>query len=72
MVILKYKEHLLTSPKEAMWVYDLCPQMPEWDEKAKDYVCKKEKRIDAVDARRIIKENGLKCVHSDENGKIYK
>lgn len=74
MVILKYKEYLLTQhPREAIWVYDLCTELPEWDAKKEEYVFrKKPKRIDARDARRIIAENGLVCVCNNKYGMIYK
>lgn len=72
-VVLKYLEWLSTSPEETYWVYDLCPEMPHWDEKDKDYVCsKKIKRIDAKKAREVIKKERLVCVYDDkENGRIY-
>lgn len=70
-IILKYKEFLLTNPKEAMWVYDYCPKMPEWNDKIQDYECKKAKRISPREAKEIIKEEGLVCVCSSEHGKIY-
>lgn len=71
-VILKYKECLRISPDESYWVYDLCPEMPEWDIEKQDYVCrKKAKRIDSKKAKEIIKEEGLVCVCNNEYGRIY-
>lgn len=72
-VILKYLEWLSTSPEETYWVYDLCSEMPHWDDEQKDYVCtKKIKRIDAKRAREVIKKERLICVYDDkENGRIY-
>jgi hypothetical protein len=72
MVILKYLEWLITKPNETFWVYDLCKEMPTWDEKKQEYVFKKEpKRIDAQKAREIISKEGLKCVCKNEHGRIY-
>lgn len=70
-VILRYREHLAILPSESYWVYDLCPQMPEWNETKHDYTCKGAKRIDARKAKEIIKEEGLSCVCSNEYGRIY-
>lgn len=56
-----------------MWVYDLCSEMPTWDaEKDKAIFKRKPKRIDAREAKRLIKENNLKCVCKNEHGMIYK
>lgn len=72
MIILKYLEYLITNPKEAYWVYDLCNEFPTWNEVKQDYVFKKKpKRISAQKAREIIKENGLTCVCNNEYGRIY-
>lgn len=72
-VVLKYLEYLEVSPLETYWVYDLCPEMPHWDEEKKDYVCsKKIKRVEAREAREVIKKEGLKCVCNNEHGRIYK
>ena len=72
MIILKYLECLITSPKEKMWVWDKCDELPWWDEGKKEYVFKKKpKRIDAKEAKELIKEHGLKCVCSNEYGRIY-
>ena len=72
-VILKYLEWLSTSPEETYWVYDLCTEMPHWDEEQKDYVCnKKIKRIDSRKAKEVIKKEHLVCVYEDnESGRIY-
>jgi hypothetical protein len=71
-IIIKYKEWLITAPKDAYWVYDLCNEFPTWDESKQDYVFKKPpKRIDAQTAKQIIKDNSLKCVHNDEDGRVY-
>lgn len=71
-VVLKYLEWLQTSPNETYWVYDLCTEMPHWDEEEQDYVCeKKVKRIDAKRAREIIKKEKLLCVCDNEHGRIY-
>ena len=71
MVILRYKEWLTINPKESMWVYDVCPEMPEWDAKKQDYVCTKAKRISPREAKELIQKHGLVCVISNEYGKIY-
>lgn len=72
-IILKYKEHLTISPEEAYWVYDLCSEMPTWDDKEKDYIFKKRpKRITTQKAKEIIEEEGLKCVCNNSFGRIYK
>lgn len=71
-VVLKYLEWLSTSPNETYWVYDLCCEMPQWDDKEKDYVCsKKIKRIDSRKAMEIIKKEVLTCVCNNEYGRIY-
>jgi len=70
-MILKYREYLEISPSESYWVYDLCPNIPVWDEKKRDYICKGAKRIDARKAKEIIKKEGLVCVCSNEYGRIY-
>jgi hypothetical protein len=71
-VILKYKEYLKILPNETYWVYDLCHEMPHWDDKEEDYVCsKKSKRIDARKAKEIIRKEGLMCVCDNEYGRIY-
>lgn len=71
-VILKYKEWLTISPDEARWVYDLCISMPKYDKIKKVARFEKQpKRIDAREARRIIREEGLSCVCDNEYGKIY-
>lgn len=73
MVILKYLESLIVSPKEKYWTYELLPNMPTWDKKKKEYVCKgKTKVISANEAQKLIKENGLTCVCNNKYGKIYK
>ena len=72
-IIIRYKEWLITAPKDAYWVYDLCNEFPTWDEDKQDYVFKKEpKRISAQKAREIIKKEGLVCVSDNEYGRIYK
>ena len=73
MYILKYKEWLLLSREEARWVYDVCDELPVWSDTKKDYVFKKEpKRIDPREAKKLIKEHSLKCIHETEEGeKIY-
>ena len=71
-VILKYKEWLAILPNEAFWVYDLCEFMPKYDKIKKVARFEKQpKRIDAREARRIIREEGLSCVCDNEYGKIY-
>lgn len=71
-VVLKYREWLAVMPSEAYWVYDLCSEMPHWDEKKQDYVSKKKpQRITAQEARQIIKKHGLSCVCNNEHGRIY-
>lgn len=63
---------MISRPKEAIWVYDLEPQMPKWDKHKQDYIPnKKTKRLDPREAKRLIKENNLKCIHSCDDGKIY-
>jgi hypothetical protein len=72
MIILKYKEWVITNPKDAIWVYDCCEELPKWDETKHDYVFKRQpKRIDAQKAREIISKEGLKCVCKNEHGRIY-
>ena len=68
MFILKYREWLRPLESEAIWVYDLCTELPEWSDFHKEYVFKREpKRIDAREAKILIKENNLKCVHETED-----
>ena len=72
MIILKYLEYLITTPKDAIWVYDRCEEMPKWDMLKQDYIFeKKPQRISAQKAREIIKEHGLTCVCNNEHGRIY-
>jgi hypothetical protein len=73
MIILKYLEYLITNPKDAIWVYDRCDELPKWDEAKQDYVFKRPpKRIDPREAKELIKEHGLKCVHKTKEGeKVY-
>ena len=72
MVILRYLESLITNPNDAVWVYDVCSEMPVWDEEEQDYVFKKTpKRVDPREAKSLIKEHGLKCVCDNEHGRIY-
>lgn len=72
MVILKYKESLITSPRDAYWVYDVCAELPEWSEVTQDYIFRrKPKRVSAKEAKELIKEHGLVCVCNNEFGKIY-
>lgn len=73
MFILKYKEWLLSMENDAVWVYDLCKELPRWSRTKKDYIFSREpKRIDAREAKKIIEECGLVCVYTDEEGqKIY-
>lgn len=62
----------MVSPQETFWVYDLCEEFPTWNEKKQDYVFKKEpKRISPQRAKQIIKEEGLKCVCTNEYGRTY-
>lgn len=62
----------MVSPKETYWVYDLCEELPTWDEKKQDYVFKKPpKRISPHQAKEIIREEGLKCVCNNEYGRTY-
>lgn len=71
-VILKYKEWLAILPNEAFWVYDLCEFMPKYDKITQEFwFDKKPKRIDAREARTIIREEGLSCIYNNEHGKIY-
>ena len=71
-IIIRYKEWLITAPKDAYWVYDLCDEMPEWDSVEQDYVFrKKPKRIDSRKAKDIIQKEGLVCVCDNEDGRIY-
>lgn len=71
-IIIKYKEWLITAPKDAYWVYDLCDDFPIWDEKKQDYVFKKTpKRISPQQAKEIIRKKRLKCISNDEHGRIY-
>lgn len=71
--VLKYKEWVITNPEEAIFVYDLCDSLPEWNDKAQDYIFKKKpKRLDPREAKQVIKEHGLKCVHKTKEGeKVY-
>lgn len=53
-------------------MYEVIDDWPEWDDKKQDYVFeKKPKRISAREAREIIRDNGLRCVCQNEEGKIY-
>lgn len=72
-MILKYKERLLKQhPREAVWVYDLATEMPEWNERKQEYVFKRQpKRIDPREAKQIIADKGLKCVCDNKYGRIY-
>jgi hypothetical protein len=71
-VILKYKEWLAICPDEARWVYDLCESMPKYEKNESSFLFgKKPKRIDAREARIIIREEGLSCICNNEHGKIY-
>ena len=73
MIILKYLEYLITTPKDAIWVYDRCEDFPKWDMLKQEYVFDKTpKRITAQKAREIIKEHGLTCVCNNEHGRIWK
>lgn len=69
MVILRYKEWVIGSSIYE-WVYDSYEEPPTWDEERQEYVFEKEpKRIKSQkEARGLIKENNLKCVHTDEEG----
>lgn len=72
MIILKYLEYLITTPKDAIWVYDICEDLPKWDMLKQGYIFeKKPKRITAQKARELIKEHGLTCVCNNEHGRIY-
>ena len=72
MIILKYLENLITNPKDAYWVYDMCEDFPKWDIVKQDYVFEKNpKRISPQKAREMIKEHGLTCVCNNEHGRIY-
>ena len=72
MWILKYREWLLSAENDARWVYDLCKEMPEWNENKQEYIFKKEpKRIDPREAKEIIKKNKLTKVFENEHGKVY-
>ena len=73
MIVLKYKEWLNIPDSDCIWVYDRCEELPTWNEEIQDYIFKKKpKRIDAREAKQLIKEHGLKCVHETEEGeKIY-
>lgn len=72
MVILKYKEWLLVAPKEKMWTYELCQEMPVWDEKKQDYLTRRKPRtLDPREAKKLIEEHSLKCVHKNKYGEIY-
>lgn len=72
MVILRFLESLITMPNDAMWVYEMCEEMPEWDVVKQEYIFrKKPKRIDAQTAKKLIKEHGLVCVCNNEYGRIY-
>ena len=71
-IILKYKEWLTISPCDARWVYDVCSSMPKYDKINQVVEFEKTpKRIEAREAKRIILEEGLDCVFSNEYGKIY-
>ena len=72
MIVHKYKEWLISKPKEAYWVWDTYKEFPTWNERKQDYVFKKEpKRISAKEAKELIKKHGLVKVYSDEDGTIY-
>ena len=73
MWILAYKEWLLSMENDARWVYDRCDELPEWDESKQEYIFKKQpKRIDPREAKELIKEHGLKCIHKTKEGeKVY-
>lgn len=72
MIILKYLEYLITTPKDAIWVYDMCEDFPKWDMLKQEYVFeKKPQRITAQKAKELIKEHGLTCVCNNEHGRIY-
>ena len=71
-VILRYKEWLTISPEDSYWVYDLCDEMPEWEDGQKEYVfAKQPKRINAREAKKIIKEEDLTCLCNNSYGRIY-
>lgn len=73
MVILRYREWLNIAPSEAMWVYDVCEEMPKWDIVKQEYIFEKNpKRITAQKAKEIIKEHGLTCVCNNKHERIWK
>lgn len=73
MVILFYLESLIVSPKEKYWTYELLPEMPHWDDKKKNYVCKgRSKKITLQEAKELIRRHNLMCVCDNKYGKIYK
>lgn len=72
MIVLRYLEGLITAPNDKKWVYDKCEEWPIWSDIKQDYVFKKApKRIDAREAKELIKEHDLKCVCNNEYGRIY-
>ena len=72
MIILRYLEGLITTPKEKVWVFDKCEDFPVWDETKLDYVFSSQpKRISAKEARELIKKHNLNCVCSNKYGEIY-
>lgn len=73
MTILRFKEWVIGS-SICEWVYESYEEPPVWDEDKQEYIFEKQpKRIKSQkEARQIIKDNNLKCVHTDEEGqKVY-
>ena len=61
MVILKYHEWLRIQPDYRSTIYELC-----------DDEFKKKRQISKEEAREKIKENGLKMVHFNKHGAIWR